>query len=386
MRPAPHLLNEDRPEFERILDDALIDAPHRPELAAAGQPLLAEQLRTMALSSSAIITAAAAAEYEHYVRLREELRSPGRAYESASERRSPTDTGSAPGPAQTAHFPPDTHPLTGRPVARGHRYAAAVLGVSRQGGGPAHVAVAPQRWSEMSYGSRLLAALLGLRVRPEASARPEASRRAQTTRAFVKSGAGRPLWAQRAAPASVREEAGAGMFAVAAVLIPILSGCAAVLFFLVGLVLKMVHAGSGAARTLISVGWLLSAVAAAALVAAVLLLLLSSAVRSRGQPAWAAAGTQESQANEELNRAREAWQEALRERGIMPFLQQALSDPTPAHSRRDTNTSRIPSLGYHRPGPATPGEGPGSAASPRPSYTSPDFTSPDFGGSDDPPE
>ncbi len=42
-----HLLSEDRQEYERILDEALRSAPHRPELAAVGQRLNPEQLRTM---------------------------------------------------------------------------------------------------------------------------------------------------------------------------------------------------------------------------------------------------------------------------------------------------------------------------------------------------
>lgn len=69
-----HLLSEDRQEYERILDEALRSAPHRPELAAVGQRLNPEQLRTMALNATALITAAAATEYQHYVKIREELR------------------------------------------------------------------------------------------------------------------------------------------------------------------------------------------------------------------------------------------------------------------------------------------------------------------------
>ncbi|MEV7691601.1 hypothetical protein ACFW1F_08130 [Streptomyces bungoensis] len=71
-----HLLSEDRQEFERVLDEALRSAPHRPELAAVGQRLNPEQLRTMALNATALITAAAATEYQHYVKIREELRHP----------------------------------------------------------------------------------------------------------------------------------------------------------------------------------------------------------------------------------------------------------------------------------------------------------------------
>lgn len=74
MTSAPHLLTEDRPEFDRLLDEALRTARERPELAALGERLNSEQLRTMALGASALLTAAAAAEYDRYVKLREERR------------------------------------------------------------------------------------------------------------------------------------------------------------------------------------------------------------------------------------------------------------------------------------------------------------------------
>jgi hypothetical protein len=76
MNSAPHLLTEDRAEYERILDDALRNAHDRPDLAAVGQRLNAAQLRTMALNATALITGAAAAEYETYVKVREERRAP----------------------------------------------------------------------------------------------------------------------------------------------------------------------------------------------------------------------------------------------------------------------------------------------------------------------
>ncbi|MFE2566298.1 hypothetical protein ACFXKI_32655, partial [Streptomyces mirabilis] len=80
-----HLLSEDRQEYERILDGALRSAPHRPELAAVGRRLNAEQLRTMALNATALITAAAATEYAHYVKVREELRRPAPSTPPVSE-------------------------------------------------------------------------------------------------------------------------------------------------------------------------------------------------------------------------------------------------------------------------------------------------------------
>lgn len=94
MNSAPHLLTEDRAEYERILDDALRNAHDRPDLAAVGQRLNAEQLRTMALNATALITTAAAAEYEHYTKIREEMRSP----------RPPLPCGSpCPPPPRTGH-------------------------------------------------------------------------------------------------------------------------------------------------------------------------------------------------------------------------------------------------------------------------------------------
>lgn len=71
-----HLNSEDRQEYERILDEALRSAPHRPEPTAVGQRLNPEQLRTLALNATALITAAAATEYQHYVKVRDELRQP----------------------------------------------------------------------------------------------------------------------------------------------------------------------------------------------------------------------------------------------------------------------------------------------------------------------
>jgi hypothetical protein len=86
-------------------------------------------------------------------------------------------------------------------------------------------------------------------------------------------------------------------------------------------------------------------------------------------------------------RAREAWHDALLERGIMPFLREALADPGTAalgRTKPSAPISRMPQLGYNRPGFSSPDGGP--TAGPRPSYSSPDFSSPDFGGPEHQPE
>ncbi|KKD09598.1 hypothetical protein [Streptomyces sp. WM6386] len=280
-----HLLIEDRQEYERILDEALRSAPHRPELAAVGQRLNPEQLRTMALNATAIITAAAATEYQHYVKVREELRQP-----APSTPSSVRETGSA----------------------------------------------------EPGSGAVGLAATMG----------------------------------------EVAETAGAGAVAVAAVLTPVLAGTAAAIFLLVGYILKMLDPQPAFAQTMLTTGWVFGAVTALAILVAAVGLLLT-ALRNRPSLDTGPYG----ELSGEVARAREAWREALLERGVLPFLRDALADPgTAAALHRPAPpapTSRMPNLGYGRPGFSSPDDG---SSGPRPSFTSPDYSSPDFGGPEHQPE
>ncbi|MFI5684592.1 hypothetical protein [Streptomyces sp. NPDC051636] len=280
-----HLLSEDRQEYERILDEALRSAPHRPELAAVGQRLNPEQLRTMALNATALITAAAATEYQHYVKVREELRRPAPSTPSSV----PASESAEPG--------------------------ADAIG---------------------------LAASLG----------------------------------------EAAETTGAGAVAVVAVLAPVLAGTAAAIFLLVGYILKMLDPAPAFAQTMITTGWVFGAMTAAAILVAAVGLLLTAL---RNNPSLT--DGPDGEANQEVARAREAWREALLDRGILPFLREALADPGTAALHRTappTPTGRMPRLGYDRPGFSSPDDG--SAPGPRPSFTSPDYTSPDFGGPEHQPE
>ncbi|MFG3236563.1 hypothetical protein ACGFZG_33095 [Streptomyces antibioticus] len=284
-----HLLSEDRQEYERILDEALRSAPHHPELAAVGQRLNTEQLRTMALNASALITAAAATEYQHYVKVREELRHP------------------AP-PASSWHESGSPEPATG------------AMGLATTMGDAAQAA----------------------------------------------------------------EAAGAGAVAVAAVLTPVLAGTAAVIFLLVGYLLKAIAPEQTVAQAMLNVGWAFGAVAAAAILVATVGLLLTAL---RNQPSLTAGPYGE--LSEEVARAKDAWREAVLERGIVPFLREALANPgTTALLHPDpappAPTGRLPKIGYDRPGFSSPDDG--RAAGPRPSFSSPDYTSPDFGGPEHQPE
>ena len=281
-----HLLSEDRQEYERILHAALRSAPHHPELAAVGQRLNSEQLRTMALNASALITAAAATEYQHYVKLREELRRP---------------------------------PAQGTPSARDS--------------GPA----------EPGADAVGLAATMG----------------------------------------EVAETAGAGAVAVVAVLAPVLAGTSAAIFLLVGYILRMLDPGAAFARTMLTTGWVFGAVTAVAILVAAVGLLITALHNKPSAP-----GGSYDELDGEVTRARDAWREALLERGILPFLREALADPATAtalqHTAPPPPAGRIPHLGYDRPGFSSPGEG--SARGTRPSYSSPDYSSPDFGGPEHQPD
>ncbi|MFF6780958.1 hypothetical protein [Streptomyces sp. NPDC012510] len=284
-----HLLSEDRQEYERILGEALRSAPHRPEFAAGLRRLNPEQLRTMALNATAIITAAAATEYQYYVKVRDDFRSPSSASPSTPDG---TATGSSEPDGSAVGF-------------------AATMG-------------------------------------------------------------------------EVTEAAGAGAGAIAAVLAPVLAGTAAVLFLLVGYVMKVLDPERAIAETLLTTGWVFGAVTAAAILVAAVGLLLT-ALRNNAT-ALLDVGAR-SKLNDEVNRAREAWREALLERGILPFLRDALANPGPAaleESDRPAPPSRMPHLGYNRPSFSSSPDSGGTAS--RPSYTSPDFTSPDFGGPEHRPE
>ncbi|MFE9885649.1 hypothetical protein [Streptomyces scopuliridis] len=279
MNSAPHLLSEDRADFERILDEALRQAHDHAELSAVGQRLNSEQLRTMAQSATALITTSAAAEYEHFAKIREEFRSP------------------APSPSSVHDAAPT----------------------------------------------------------PSGSEAPDA---------------------------------GAGLAAVITVLAPVLGGTAAVIFLLVGYLLKALSPPPAFARSLVAVGWFFAAVTVIGILAAAIGLLVTAlrntATQLPAEEPWGG------ELPDEVARAREAWRQALLERGILPFLRAALADPgaaapaAPPAPRPAQPVKHLPKIGYSRPDFSSPDEG--STAGQRPTFSSPDFSSPDFGGPEHRPE
>ncbi|MEU2181138.1 hypothetical protein [Streptomyces thermolilacinus] len=254
MKWAPHLLPEDRAEYERLLDEALRTASDRPELAAIGRRLDRSQLRAMALGAAALISTAAATEYALYVRVREQHRRPS-----------------------------------------GASVMSSVLGGSGDGTTP-----------------------------------------------------------------------GAGFGVVVTVLTPILAGTAALVLLLLGHVLKMLDPPPDLAAPLLTAGWFFAAVTTVGLLVAVIGLLVT-ALRNRPAETAAAQGPGGG-APDELSRAREAWRHALLERGIVPFLREALAERGPEPGPGGVHTPvaerlrplpRSAGTGFTGPGPglATPETG-----------------------------
>ncbi|UNS97873.1 hypothetical protein MMF93_16375 [Streptomyces tubbatahanensis] len=325
MNSAPHLLREDRPEFERVLDEALRTAHRRPDLAALGRRLNADQLRTMALSAATAIAACAEAEYQQFVRLREELRhSPA----------TPDDPGDDPGPR--------TPPATGSGD------------VTEAGGGGPELRE-PGAGGGTSVGERLVGAMGGETL-------AEAS------------GAG--LVAMVSVLAPVLAATAAVIFLLLGYSLRLLSPEPAVAGPIRGV--GWIFAALAAAGIVLALaGLLLMALRNGA-----------SSARRSSDGAGGAGGDPGGELAQEVALARAAWREALLEHGILPFLRDALADPDGAEQAPTAFVPRPSRLGYSHPGfssrPAS--EAPAAGETPaRPRFSSPDYSSPEYGGPGTPP-
>ncbi|MFJ4894964.1 hypothetical protein ACIP5U_33965 [Streptomyces sp. NPDC088788] len=130
------------------------------------------------------------------------------------------------------------------------------------------------------------------------------------------------------------------MVAVVAVLAPFLAGAASAIFLLVGYVLKMLNPEPALAQSMLNAGWLFAGVTAAALVTAAAGLLVT-ALRNGAPP-----GSESDDECGEVARAKEAWRDALLQRGILPFLSTALSEESAEVTQGPGTTPRMPRLGY----------------------------------------
>ncbi|GGU70060.1 membrane protein [Streptomyces albospinus] len=169
-----------------------------------------------------------------------------------------------------------------------------------------------------------------------------------------------------------------GLLPALGVLVPGLAATAAAVFLLFGFGLRAVAAPSPLADELIAAGWTSAGVAGVATLTGLIWMLVTAA-RNR---AAADARTPED-ADPETARAHAAWQLALLERGIMPFLLGRLDTPGSDGGQNRAGRPALPrpaaagvsgSTGEGRP---VPSDGPGFSS---PDFAGPDFGSPDFSG------
>ena len=159
-----------------------------------------------------------------------------------------------------------------------------------------------------------------------------------------------------------------GALPAAAVLVPGLSAAAAVVFGLIGFAVRAVDQGSELAEVLLGAG--LAAVGVAVVTA--LAGLVGLLVMAAGNRSPRAGG------DAEADRAREAWEGALLERGMLPFLTDSLRPAAPGPV--DAAAAAGPSSATgHGGGVPKPRKGPAFST---PHFSAPDFSSPDFSSPD----
>lgn len=140
---------------------------------------------------------------------------------------------------------------------------------------------------------------------------------------------------RRSEPPAADLRAGSGraeLVAVLAVLVPVLAAAAAVVFLPLGYGLRIAAGHSGLADCLVTAGWTSLVVSAVVALSGVVKVVVAAA-GNRSTPG----GAYDLDEDPGIERARMLWHEALRERGVMPFLRRQLealaadgADPGPS--------------------------------------------------------
>ncbi|MEU3974022.1 hypothetical protein [Streptomyces bacillaris] len=179
-----------------------------------------------------------------------------------------------------------------------------------------------------------------------------------------------------------QERPGAGVLAVLGVLTPILAAVAATTFLLLGYGLRLTDSLTDLADTLVRVGWVSLAIAAATSLISLVALYRTAALQSApGSPSGPSRGEDRSP---DLDRARDAWRTALRDKAIRPFLLQELAEAADGTGEVPEGRSRPAPPAFTGPDFSAPDftapdfSGPGAHT--RPAYSRPDFTGPGFSG------
>ncbi|WEV28772.1 hypothetical protein OYE22_29000 [Streptomyces sp. 71268] len=159
---------------------------------------------------------------------------------------------------------------------------------------------------------------------------------------------------RRASPVGRLARARRRLLPALAVLAPLLASMAAVVFLLLGYVLEIADSTPETADALVRAGWT-AAVVAVLTGTAALAGLLVTAVRHRSIPR---PGPDRAARAAAVDRARETWQRALLERGMLPFLRNRLREREQARpGRRADRRPQRPRVGYASPDFASPGYG-----------------------------
>ncbi|MCC3770872.1 hypothetical protein [Streptomyces sp. UNOC14_S4] len=131
---------------------------------------------------------------------------------------------------------------------------------------------------------------------------------------------------QEPAPAADATASGpdaGGLLGALGVLVPTLAAVAAAAFLLLGYGLRLTGTQEHLADGLVTAGWTTAVIAVVAAVVSIGALLLT-AVRQR--PAQEEDGEPPEEPETEVSRSRRVWQQALLERGVLPFLHSALRE------------------------------------------------------------
>ncbi|MGW1077058.1 hypothetical protein [Streptomyces sp. NPDC002537] len=113
-----------------------------------------------------------------------------------------------------------------------------------------------------------------------------------------------------------------GLLGALGVLVPALAAVATVAFLLLGYGLRLTGTQEHLADGLVTAGWTTSAVAVVSAAAAIAALLLTALRQRTADESAEAAAEPET----EVALSRRAWQQALLERGVLPFLHSALQE------------------------------------------------------------
>ncbi|MFJ6567949.1 hypothetical protein ACIQNU_11025 [Streptomyces sp. NPDC091292] len=177
--------------------------------------------------------------------------------------------------------------------------------------------------------------------------------------------------AQEASGGSDGARRKSGLLPALAVLVPSLAAVASVVFLLIGYGMRVLLARPYIGDGLVMAGLIAGSVAVGAALADLAWLLVAAA-RNRRSPDDGSAGAKDP----EVRRAREAWQEVLLERGVLPFLRGRIEEAR-AGGEGDPGATPVPTprggRGFASPDYAGPEFG-------SPDFSSPDFSSPDFAG------